>query len=152
MAGVTEEEVNAIAEHEHLPSMVALELGYYLLNTPEGVTKLREFLVDDIATAQDKDDCGKCIGFSQALTKFLANHSEVRESDPEKAQQLKGLSSFGQADELAADLKEPNLVLQRLLKEIEDAKHRHDCCDCEKSCLKLIRALKSETDQADRPE
>ena len=151
MAGVTEEEVNVIAEHEGLPSMVALELGYHLLATPEGMRKLREFLEDDIAAAQGKDDCGKCIGFSQALTKFMENHPEAQESDPKKKQYLQGLSAFGQADGMAADLKDPSAVLLGLLKEIEAAKHRHDCCDCEKSCLELIRTLKSEADRTGRP-
>ena len=31
---LTEEEIRAIAEHEHLPQIVALELGNYLMRGP----------------------------------------------------------------------------------------------------------------------
>lgn len=151
MAGVTEAEVDAIVEHEGLPALAALELGYYLLNTPEGVRKFRQFLVDDIAAAQAKDNCGRCIGFSQALAKFLENHPEARESDPEKALRLRALSAFGQAHDTAAELKKSNLVLQGLLQEVEKAKQCHDCCDCEKSCLELIRTLSAEAEEAGGP-
>ena len=33
---LSEEEVRAIAEHEHIPEVVALELGDYLIGGPDG--------------------------------------------------------------------------------------------------------------------
>ena len=32
LSGLTEEEIEAIAEHEHIPEMLAIELGSYLVN------------------------------------------------------------------------------------------------------------------------
>ncbi len=49
---LTEAEIEAIAEHEHLPPIVAAELGDSLLKTPEGVQRIRRFILDDIAHAE----------------------------------------------------------------------------------------------------
>ena len=35
LSDLTEEEIVAIAEHEHLPEMAALELGSYLVHTDD---------------------------------------------------------------------------------------------------------------------
>ena len=50
--GLTEEEVDAIAEHEHLPEIVAAELGNYLLQGPDGVPRIKRIILDDIAAAR----------------------------------------------------------------------------------------------------
>ena len=36
MCGLTEQEVMAIAEHEHVPEMAAAAMGRYLLKKPDG--------------------------------------------------------------------------------------------------------------------
>jgi hypothetical protein len=36
LSSLTEDEIAAIAEHEHLPMIVAVELGNYLVQTPDG--------------------------------------------------------------------------------------------------------------------
>jgi hypothetical protein len=41
MAEVTESEIAAIARHEHIPPIVALELGHHLLRLPGGQTSGR---------------------------------------------------------------------------------------------------------------
>lgn len=56
MSDLTEEEVEAIAEHEHCHEMVAMELGHYLAHTEEGVVRIRRMIVDDIAMAQARGD------------------------------------------------------------------------------------------------
>lgn len=38
---LTEEEVLAIAHHEHIPEIAAAELGNYLVHTPGGRARLR---------------------------------------------------------------------------------------------------------------
>lgn len=45
------DEVAAIAEHEHLPPIVAAELGYELLQSHEGITRLHVMMLDDIQLA-----------------------------------------------------------------------------------------------------
>jgi hypothetical protein len=38
LSDLTEEEIDAIAEHEHIPEMLAIELGSYLVHLPDGKT------------------------------------------------------------------------------------------------------------------
>ncbi len=52
LCDLTEDEVQAIAEHEHIPMIVAAELGNYLCRSPEGVPRLRRFILDDIEEAR----------------------------------------------------------------------------------------------------
>ena len=53
---LTEEEIDAIAEHEHLPEIVAAELGTYLTHRPGGIYYLRSMIRDDIAAARMRGD------------------------------------------------------------------------------------------------
>ena len=39
MCELTAEEIRAISEHEHIPEIVAAELGAYLVKTPEGESR-----------------------------------------------------------------------------------------------------------------
>ena len=52
MCGLTEEEVLAIAEHEHLPEVAATALAQYLLSREHGSEKVGDMIVDDIREAQ----------------------------------------------------------------------------------------------------
>ena len=56
LSGLTREEVDAIAEHEHLPQIIATELGHYLLQLPEGRRMIKAIIRDDIAAAQARGD------------------------------------------------------------------------------------------------
>ena len=48
LCGLTEEEVLAIAEHEHLPEIAATALAQYLLSQEHGSEKVRDMIVEDI--------------------------------------------------------------------------------------------------------
>ena len=52
LCGLTEEEVLAIAEHEHLPEIAATALAAYLLSQKHGSEKVLDMIVDDIRQAQ----------------------------------------------------------------------------------------------------
>lgn len=45
------DEVAAIAEHEHIPVIVAAEMGCELLKSQEGVARLHVMMLDDIQFA-----------------------------------------------------------------------------------------------------
>ncbi|HZV54910.1 MAG TPA: hypothetical protein VFF82_08220 [Rhodocyclaceae bacterium] len=49
MSGLQEEEVAVVAEHEHLPLMVAAELAQTLLETPRGLYSLHVMFRDRLA-------------------------------------------------------------------------------------------------------
>ena len=52
LSGLTREEVDAIAEHEHLPETIATELGFYLLQLPDGRRAIKAMIRDDIEHAR----------------------------------------------------------------------------------------------------
>ena len=56
LSGLTREEVDAIAEHEHLPQIIAAELGAYLVPLPEGRKEIKAIIRDDIAAARSRGD------------------------------------------------------------------------------------------------
>ena len=56
MCGLSEEEVLAIAEHEHLPEIAATALAQYLLNQQHGAEKIRYMITDDVRQAQARGD------------------------------------------------------------------------------------------------
>jgi hypothetical protein len=82
LCGLTEEEVLAIAEHEHLPEIAAAALAEYLLSGEQGSERVRDMIIDDIRQAQlvgtDKD---KILMLLHVLHHFLKAHPEARPSD-----------------------------------------------------------------------
>ncbi|MEO1092647.1 MAG: hypothetical protein AAFX81_18650 [Pseudomonadota bacterium] len=50
------DEIDAIAEHEHIPAMAAMEMGHYLLEQPDGTMVLKRMIVDDIELARERGD------------------------------------------------------------------------------------------------
>jgi len=53
LCGLTEQEVLAIAEHEHLPEIAAAALASYLVHQEKyGLNRVRDMIVDDIRRAQ----------------------------------------------------------------------------------------------------
>ena len=79
LCGLTEEEVLAVAEHEHLPEIAATALAEYLLSLEHGCEKVRDMIVDDIRQAQrvghDKDHVETLL---HVLHHFLKTHPEAR--------------------------------------------------------------------------
>ena len=49
---LTEEEVDAIAEHEQISETVAVELGSYLIHGPDGQLLIQRMIIDDIQAAR----------------------------------------------------------------------------------------------------
>ena len=77
--GLTEEEVLAIAEHEHLPEIVATSLGQHLLSQERGSKKIRDMIVDDIRQAQlMRVNKKHVLMLLHILHHFLKNHPEAR--------------------------------------------------------------------------
>ena len=74
--GLTEEEVLAIAEHEHMPEIAAA--AEYLTNQEHGTEKIRDMIVDDICAAQARDDKELVLTLLHVLHHFLRTHPEAR--------------------------------------------------------------------------
>ena len=66
--------VDAIAEHEHLPEIVAAELGCYLVHSPGGELRIRRIILDDIDRARAAGDMAKARRLELSLLAFARNH------------------------------------------------------------------------------
>ena len=78
LSGLTEEEVLAIAEHEHIPEIAASALGQYLSRQERGIEQLRDMIVHDIRQAQQGQDKQHIVMLLHVLHHFLKAHPEAR--------------------------------------------------------------------------
>ena len=76
--GLTEDEVLAIAEHEHLPEIAATALAEYLLSQHHGSEKVRDMIVDDVRQAQLRGDREHVLTLLHVLHHFLKTYPEAR--------------------------------------------------------------------------
>ena len=74
---LTEEEILAIAEHEHIPEMNAIAYGEYLMNMKDGGEKVCQIIVDDIRDAQRRKDRAHVQNLLHVLHHFLRSHPEA---------------------------------------------------------------------------
>ncbi len=77
---LTEDEILAIAEHEHVPEIVAAELGECLLRSEDGVCLIRRYMQDDIANAESQGRHGRANRLHRVLDHFNATHPESTHS------------------------------------------------------------------------
>ena len=80
LCGLTEQEVMAIAEHEQVPEVAAAAIGKYLLKEPNGPTKIRDMMRDDIHDALSRGDKDRASELLMVLRHFLATHPEAQYS------------------------------------------------------------------------
>ena len=73
-----EDEVEAIAEHEHLTEIAALELGNYLIHSPDGVPMIERMILDDIERARARHDFRHAAKLRLVLKHFVDSHPEHR--------------------------------------------------------------------------
>lgn len=84
LCGLSEEEVLAIAEHEHLPEMAAAALAQYLMRQEYGTMKIRDMIVDDVRRAQQRGDKQHVQTLLHVLHHFLKTHPDARPAGKEK--------------------------------------------------------------------
>ena len=71
---LTEGEVLAIAEHEHIPEIAATELGNYLVRTPEGELRIKAMIRDDIGSAAACGDRLRALALKLVLRDYILQH------------------------------------------------------------------------------
>jgi len=74
MSGLTEEEVLAIAEHEHIPSIAAAAMGHYLVHCPDGESCIKAMIREDILDAAARGDRIHELTLKMVLRHFVAQH------------------------------------------------------------------------------
>ncbi|MEO8165014.1 MAG: hypothetical protein ABI619_06410 [Betaproteobacteria bacterium] len=77
LSGLTEEEIEAIAQHEHVPEMIAVELGSYLTQTRTGEKRIRTMITDDMRDARRRGDHFQVLKLKLCLRHFLEHHARV---------------------------------------------------------------------------
>lgn len=74
LSDLTEEEIDAIAEHEHVPEMIAVELGAYLVHLPDGQRAIRGIIREDIAHAQARREFAHSAKLKMVLQMFVERY------------------------------------------------------------------------------
>lgn len=73
---LTEEEILAIMEHEHIPAMAAMELAEYLVHSPDGRILIKAMILEDIAAAEKKGHDEEALKYKAILKHFIDTHPE----------------------------------------------------------------------------
>jgi len=74
LSDLSEEEILAIAEHEHIPELAALELGNYLICTRRGEKRLKRMIMDDIDIACEMGNTGHAALLKRVLEHYCQEH------------------------------------------------------------------------------
>lgn len=71
LSDLSREEIDAIAEHEHLPAVIAAELGNYLVHTASGQRAIKDIIRDHILVAQARGDIPRLAMLTLVLRHFV---------------------------------------------------------------------------------
>jgi hypothetical protein len=77
MCDLTEEEILAIADHEHMPEIVATAYANYLAHREHGLEDVCRMIVDDIRHAQSRNDREQVQMLLHVLHHFVRSHPEA---------------------------------------------------------------------------
>ena len=79
LCGLSEAEVLAIAEHEHIPEMAAAEMASYLVQTSAGERRVKAIIRDDIAEARRRGERDRELALRLVLRNFVLSHPACEE-------------------------------------------------------------------------
>ena len=79
LCGLSEEEVLAIAEHEHIPEMAAVEMASYLVRTPDGELRIKAIIRDDLEAARNAARPERELALKLMLRNFILEHPRCEE-------------------------------------------------------------------------
>jgi hypothetical protein len=82
MCGLDAGQIEAIAEHEHIPEISAAALADHLLHQASGAARIREMILDDIRIAVQSGRADHGTELSMVLGHFLHHHPEAQNSTP----------------------------------------------------------------------
>lgn len=75
LSDLSEDEIEVIAEHEHVPPIVAAELGTTLLKTKTGLCLLRLYLLESIERARETGDFAKARRLDEIYSRLENEHT-----------------------------------------------------------------------------
>jgi len=71
---LSEDEVRAIAAHQHVPEIAAAELGAYLVRMPDGELAIKAMIRDDLRAAAAAGDRMRSLALKHVLREFILRH------------------------------------------------------------------------------
>lgn len=77
MCGLSEEEVDAVAAHEHIPEVAAAALASYLMHLHHGPAHVQTMICEDTRDAIRRDDVAGARRLFMALRRFVAEHPQA---------------------------------------------------------------------------
>ena len=79
LCNLSVDEISAIAEHEHLPEITALEYGEHLVHTPDGEHLIRAMIIDDIEHSRANGNIKHAETLESVLRHFVLTHPQLQE-------------------------------------------------------------------------
>ena len=73
-SNLSEETVAIISEHEHIPEIIAAEMGDNLLQTERGVREIKRFIMESIERAKRQGHSEKARRLSEIYNEFERSH------------------------------------------------------------------------------
>ena len=77
MCDFSQEEINAIAHHEHISGMQAIALAERLIHRRDGAVKLERLLLDELAEAIREGDDQRALSMELLLQRFRHQHASA---------------------------------------------------------------------------
>jgi hypothetical protein len=71
---LTQAEIDAIAEHEHIPDLSAAIMGNYLIECAGGPQRIRQFILEDIDAAERSGRRQHALQLRQVLSRFCTTY------------------------------------------------------------------------------
>src|SRR5262245_56446078 len=79
LCDLSDEEVLALAEHEHIPEIAAAEVGNYLVHLLDGERCIKAMIRDDIDAAAARGDRPHAAALRLVLRNFVLGHPRCDE-------------------------------------------------------------------------
>ena len=70
------DEIRAIADHERLSQIAALELGNWLVHLPDGSQRLKRLILDELEAASARGDFARAAELRATIRHFCDTHPE----------------------------------------------------------------------------
>jgi hypothetical protein len=77
LSGLTEEEILAIAQHEHIPEIAAAELGNYLSRSADGRLVIKSMIRDDIQAAAARGERERVLALKIVLRNYVSERRRL---------------------------------------------------------------------------
>lgn len=79
LCDLNDDEIDAIAEHEHIEPMIALALGKYMVEH-NASDQIKQYILDDIEMARRQGNSEKMALLTKTLCHFVATHPDCCQS------------------------------------------------------------------------